>query len=81
MTHANALSRNPLPISLEVTQINLTEGDWILAAQLQDEQFSRIRTILLENESMHETKHYFEEYVLKDVTVRRSRSDIRSGSG
>lgn len=46
MAHADALSRNPSPILLEVLQIDITEGDWILAAQLQDEQLARIRKIL-----------------------------------
>lgn len=71
MAHADALSRNPVQFSLEVAQVDITEGDWILAAQLQDEQLSRIRTILLDEKPTHKTKHYFNEYVIKNNKVYR----------
>lgn len=64
MAHVDALSRNPMQLPIEVSQIDITEGDWVLAAQLQDEQLSRIRAILLEGNKTRETKHYF-EYILK----------------
>lgn len=32
MAHVDALSRNPVQIPLEVAQVDITEGDWILAA-------------------------------------------------
>lgn len=71
MTHADALSRNPIQLAVEVIQIDVTEGDWILAAQLQDEQLLRIRTILLDEKPTHETKYYFDEYLIKDDKVYR----------
>lgn len=40
ITHADALSRNPIQFPLEVLQDDLTEGDWILATQLQDKQLA-----------------------------------------
>lgn len=75
IAHADALSRNPAPISLEVLQIDVTEGDWILAAQLQDEQLTRIRTILLDKKRTNETKHYFEEYLVKNDKIYRRLDD------
>lgn len=71
MVHADALSRNLVQFPLKVLQIDITESNWILAAQLQDEQLSRIRAILLNKEKTNETKHYFSEYVIKDDKVYR----------
>lgn len=71
MAHADALSRNPVPMALEVAQVDITEGDWVLAAQLQDEQLVRIRTILLGGTPTPEIKHYFDEYLIKDGKVYR----------
>lgn len=68
MSHVDALSRNP--ISPEVYQIDVTQADWILAAQLQDEQLCRIRDILRENKN-NEFKQYYENYKLKDGKVYR----------
>lgn len=71
MAHADALSRNPVSVELEVIQVDITESEWILAAQLQDEQISHIRTILLSKQPTHETKHYFDEYLIRDDKVYR----------
>lgn len=71
MAHADALSRSPVDIPLEVAQVDLTEGDWILAAQLQDEQLSRIGRILSRKKPTNETKHYFDEYAMKDNKIYR----------
>lgn len=67
--HVDAISR--LPIVEGVNQIDITEADWILAAQLQDDKISRIRHILLNAEQTTETKQYFKEYVLQDEKVFR----------
>lgn len=75
MAHVDALSRNPEQILLEVAQVDITEGDWVLATQLQDEQLSRIRTILLEGKSTNETKHYFDEYLIKNDKVYKRLDD------
>jgi hypothetical protein len=48
MAHVDALSRYPCGIA-EINQVDITEGDWILAAQLQDDQLVRIRDILKAN--------------------------------
>lgn len=71
MTHANALSRSSLYCSLEILQVDITESDWILAAQLQDEQLAQIQTILLDKKTTSETKHYFREYLIKDNKIYR----------
>lgn len=68
MAHADALSRNPVPPALEILQVDVTEANWILAAQLQDEQLRRIHTIL-SNTRTSETKHYFEDYILRNGRV------------
>lgn len=75
MAHVDALSRNPIRISIEILKVDITEGDWILAAQLQDEQLSHIRTILSGENREHETKHYFKEYALKNGKVYRRLDD------
>lgn len=71
MAHVDALSRNTVHISIEILRVDIIEGDWILAVQLQDEQLSHIRTVLLEGNRKHESKHYFNEYTLKDGKVYR----------
>ncbi|CAK9814127.1 Pro-Pol polyprotein [Anthophora plagiata] len=75
MAHVDALSRNPQPTPLEVFYVDITEAEWIVAAQMQDEQLSRIRTILANNDKSPEVKHYFKEYVLKKDKVYRRMSD------
>lgn len=70
MPHVDALSRYNQDV-YEVNQADLTEADWILAAQLQDEQLLRIRGILVSGERNQETKMYFDEYVLKNDRVYR----------
>lgn len=46
MRHVDALSRCPIE---EINcQVDITEGDWVLAAQLQDDQILTIRKILQE---------------------------------
>jgi hypothetical protein len=70
MSHVDTLSRQPLE-EPELNQADLTEGDWILAAQLQDEQIVRIRTILSSEEKSRDTKSYFDDYVLKNDRVYR----------
>lgn len=73
MTHVDCLSRNP-PVS-EVgyvnSIINITEADWLQAVQLQDDEISKIREILISNNRDPSTKLYFENYVLKEGKVHR----------
>ena len=45
MQHVDALSRNPI-CQIEVYPVDITETDWILAVQLQDDQINRIRRVL-----------------------------------
>lgn len=71
MAHADALSRNPAPLEIEIAQVDITEGDWVVAAQLQDEQLARVRAILLDGKPTGEVKHYFDEYMLQDGKVYR----------
>lgn len=70
MAHVDALSRNPI-VTLEIGGINLTEADWLLAAQLQDEQLLRIRQILTSGHRTKETKQYFDDYILKNRKIYR----------
>lgn len=61
MMHVDVLSRNPVGV-VEIYQVDLTETDWIIAAQLQDEQIGRMKNILAEGVRNSETKQYFETY-------------------
>ncbi len=72
MTHVDTLSRYPIR---EVNQIDLTEGDWVLAAQMQDEQLRRIRKILEGKKVDSDTKHYFNEYMLKSNRVYKKMNE------
>lgn len=71
MAHVDALSRNPQPTILEIAYVDVTEAEWIVAAQMQDEQWARIRTILAEQEQSSETQQYFKEYLLKKEKLYR----------
>lgn len=55
MQHVDALSRNPV-CQIEVYPVDITKADWILAAQLQDDQINRIRKVLMENVRNNKTK-------------------------
>jgi len=48
MAHADALSRNPVSVELEIARVDITEGNWVTAAQLQDEQLNRILQTILQ---------------------------------
>lgn len=61
MTHVHTLSR--YLNSSSVNAVDLVEGDWIVAAQLQDEQLLRIRGILTTGDKSGEAKKYFQEYL------------------
>lgn len=71
MCHVDALSRNPILIGEEVLNVDLTEADWLLAAQMQDDAVSAIRRILEEESKNRENKQYFENYELKNGKVYR----------
>lgn len=68
--HVDSLSRNPLPIERQVDYIDLTEANWILAAQLRDERLSRIKTRLA-GVRTSDTKQYFDNYIVKNGKVYR----------
>lgn len=67
--HVDANRR--LPMTEEINQVDITEADWILATQLQDEQLSNVYKILGSNDQTSETKQYFKDYVLQDRKVFR----------
>lgn len=69
MPHVDALSR--YPVMVEVDQVDITEGDWILSAQLQDDKLARVHKILLARVENSETKQYFQKYELKQGKVYR----------
>lgn len=73
MNHVDCLSRNPPRAVLSVT--NITEVEWLLAAQLQDETISMIREILLKKDDRSETRQYFSLYKLKGDIVYRKVED------
>lgn len=74
MAHVDFLSRNPQETKRSVNVlnvINITESEWLLAAQLQDEQITEIRNILASGENNASNKSYFDNYILKDDKVYR----------
>lgn len=66
MVHVDALSK---PRYLDFAYVDITEADWITVAQLQDEQLAHVKKILGTNDRNPKTKHYFEEYTLKNNKV------------
>lgn len=78
MKHADALSRDLIRETPEILQIDITEADWLLAVQLQDDQISTVRNILFENVKTSETKQYFQNYELRKGMVFRKLEDGRS---
>ncbi|XP_050311652.1 uncharacterized protein LOC126747193 [Anthonomus grandis grandis] len=45
MTHVDALSRDLIQDTIELSQIDITEGEWLLAVQMQDEQFVIVEAV------------------------------------
>jgi hypothetical protein len=78
MSHVDALSRDPIANAIDVCDIDITEADWILAAQLEDDQLCAIRKVLTEKIVNPSTKQYFQEYELKNGRVYRKFPDKRS---
>lgn len=70
MQHVDALSRNPVR-EVEFYPVDITEADWILAAQMQDEQLNRVRQIFTENVCNSETKQHFSDHALKNDKIYR----------
>jgi hypothetical protein len=66
ITHVDALRRYPV-VDIEVNNVDLTESDWLVSAQLQDEQLKRIRNILESKIKNNEIRQYFELYQPKDL--------------
>lgn len=58
----NFISRNPPRGALSI--INITEDEWLPAAQLQDERIREITNILLRRDNCLENKHYCQLYEL-----------------
>jgi hypothetical protein len=54
MTHVDCLSRIPQ----HMMTITITEGEWLLAAQMQDEEICKIRDILLTKDADPSNKTY-----------------------
>jgi transposase InsO family protein len=71
MSHVDCLSRNPPVVKSINNVINITEADWLQAAQLQDEELLRIRGMLESKKCDPSTKSYFEHYTLRDGKLHR----------
>jgi hypothetical protein len=68
MTHVDCIGRIP---ALSILTINIREADWLLAAQMQDDEICRIRDILLSNDRYPSNKVYRDHYKLKGNIVYR----------
>ena len=71
----DALTSNLIQLILEVTYVDITETDWITAAQLQEVQLVRIQKILAGRNLSGETKYIFKGYALKNEKLHRRLSD------
>lgn len=79
LRHADALSRNPIPENdsslcsdkLHINFINITEGDWLLAAQEVDKDIKAIKEILASGD-VQNNKQVFQQYELKGGKVYKS---------
>lgn len=69
MAHVDALSRNP--VMEEINVIDLTESEWVIVAQMQDEEISRIKRILERKQICSDSRQYFKDYLLRDGKVYR----------
>ena len=65
--HVDYLSRNPI----EVMLIDITDNEWIRAAQSQDPDIELVRKISESGEIQPDTKQYFDMYDLKGGVVFR----------
>lgn len=65
--HVDYLSRNPI----DCLQVDITSGEWIKVAQLQDPDISIIRNIVQSGDIRPDTKQYFDSYALKGGVVFR----------
>lgn len=73
MQHVDALSRNPVPSgekSEHEVILSITEADWLLTVQVQDQELVKIKNIL-ESGQADENKDIFDKYELLGHKVYR----------
>ncbi|CAH2228158.1 jg4831 [Pararge aegeria aegeria] len=79
MQHVDALSRNPVP-SGEKSEaeiiMSITEGDWLLAVQVQDPELMKIREVLASGQA-EDNKEIFNSYELLGAKVYKRTSNGR----
>lgn len=71
MNHVDALSRGPLPVeetceTLDVSIVDVDEGDWVLSAQLQDGRCKTLIDVLSHSPTNTEEDEIHKEYCLKE---------------
>ncbi|KAJ8919080.1 hypothetical protein NQ315_012065 [Exocentrus adspersus] len=78
MNHVDALSRNPTPgsssdqtMEAELLHVEVTDSDWVLAAQLNDERCKEIHQSLSREPVDESDRRVHNEYALKDNRVYR----------
>lgn len=78
MNHVDYLSRHPVPNNeLIANIINLTESEWIIAVQTQDEQLNNIIQILKSAKNSR-NKNYFDNYIFKNnILYRKINNQIK----
>jgi hypothetical protein len=67
MLHVDALSQNPVeePVGsedIDVFTMNISEDDWVLAAQLQDQRLKYVREVLLRTPQDSEEEKYTKRF-------------------
>lgn len=81
MAHVDALSRNPIDDSsncyegVQILTINISESDWVLTAQLQDERCRYLNDVLLRAPADKEECLIHKEYELKHGRIYRKTSE------
>lgn len=76
MVHVDALSRAPIE-NIKVLGVNVTEDDWVLSAQLQDEFCKNIIQTLSQPPADNKSKEAHRDYCLRDNRLYRNTDNGR----
>lgn len=74
MAHADALSRNPVDsmfCNIVVSEVNITESDWVLSAQLNDDRCRTIIDVLSRKPMDHEEQELHKGYSMENSRLYR----------
>lgn len=81
MSHVDALSRNPShvthyePVEVDFLYVNVSEAEWVLAAQSNDKRCKELHQILSRVPADEDDRRIHKEYVLKSKNSARFTMD------